>query len=333
MKRLGLLAGLTGKSGIHQVEPVADELHNRFDDGFSFVAYGTDISPRAGLAGAIDLPENSRVKTNMLYLREWPQADTPVNFIPLLGMALIMHVFERCKLYADFSDVIVATCDEEIRHVVEERGGTVVMTANTHDRATDRVQEAVETLYPKSDDHETIVMVQGDELLVSPEMIDKVIETQRLTGSAVVNFGSRLNPSDHENPNTVKLVAAPDGRVLYFSRAPIPSETGGRNIPIYQQTIDGFYCGFLRKFSVAQTPLEIIEFVDMLRVLSMVSPFMLFYMTSRPLVSTHQRTARGGDCLRWTPLRKIISVIFDHYDPEGWYCWLRRCWQTAKIFY
>ena len=50
--------------------------------------------------------------------------------IPLLGMALIMHVFERCKLYADFSDVIVATCDEEIRHVVEERGGTVVMTAN-----------------------------------------------------------------------------------------------------------------------------------------------------------------------------------------------------------
>ena len=41
--------------GIHQVEPVADELHNRFDDGFSFVAYGTDIlALRAGLAGAID---------------------------------------------------------------------------------------------------------------------------------------------------------------------------------------------------------------------------------------------------------------------------------------
>ena len=36
--------------GIHQVEPVADELHNRFDDGFSFVAYGTDIlALRAGI--------------------------------------------------------------------------------------------------------------------------------------------------------------------------------------------------------------------------------------------------------------------------------------------
>ena len=38
-----------------EVEPVADELHNRIDDGFSFVAYGTDIlALRAGLAGARD---------------------------------------------------------------------------------------------------------------------------------------------------------------------------------------------------------------------------------------------------------------------------------------
>ena len=227
--------------------------------------------------------------------------------IPLLGMALVMHVFERCKLYADFSDVIVATCDEEIRHVVEERGGTVVMTADTHDRATDRVQEAVETLYPQSDDNETIVMVQGDELLVSPEMIDKVIKTQRLTGSEVVNVGSRLNSSDHENPNTVKLVAAPDGRVLYFSRAPIPSETGGGNIPIYQQTgLMAFTCGFLRKFSMLpQTPLEIIESVDMLRVLEHGFPIHVVLHDFETIgVDTPEDRTRGEALLALDPVTK-----------------------------
>ena len=32
----------------------------------------------------------------------------------LLGMALIVHVFERCKLYPKFSDVIVANRDSEL---------------------------------------------------------------------------------------------------------------------------------------------------------------------------------------------------------------------------
>ena len=44
----------SGKAlGIHQVEPDADKLRDRFHDGFSFVAYGTDIlALRAALAGA-----------------------------------------------------------------------------------------------------------------------------------------------------------------------------------------------------------------------------------------------------------------------------------------
>ena len=66
-------------------------------------------------------------------------------------------------------DVIVTTCDEDIKHVIEERGA-VVMTADTHDRATDGVQGRLNH-YPQLDDCETGIMVQGDELLVSPGMI------------------------------------------------------------------------------------------------------------------------------------------------------------------
>ena len=218
-----------------------------------------------------------------------------------------MHVFERCKLYPEFSDVIVATCDEDIKEVVEEKGGTVVMTTDTHDRATDRVQEAIETRYPHLDDSEIIVMVQGDELLVSPDMIGQVIETQRQTGAEVVNFGSRINPADYESPNTVKLVAAPDGRVLYFSRAPIPSATKSGKIPMYQQTgVMAFTLAFLQKFStLPQTPLEVIESVDMLRVLENGFPIHVVLHERETIgIDTPADRKRGETLLAQDPITK-----------------------------
>ena len=189
--------------------------------------------------------------------------------VHLNGLPLVLHVYERCRLFAGFSDIVVATCDEEIREVVENHGGEVVMTSRHHERATDRVQEAVELLRPDMEENNVVMMIQGDELLVEPGMISEVLEAQKKSGARVVNFGSRLEPEDHKDPNTVKLVAAPDGNILYFSRAPIPSMAQSNQVHAYQQTgIMAFTFGFLVWFAKQpQTPLEIIESVDMLRVL------------------------------------------------------------------
>jgi 3-deoxy-manno-octulosonate cytidylyltransferase (CMP-KDO synthetase) len=189
--------------------------------------------------------------------------------VPLLGLPLILHVYERCKLYGEFADILVATCDEEIKQAVEQYGGKAVMTANTHERATDRVQEAIEKTYPDLEDDQLIIMVQGDELLVSPDMISGIVASQQKTNAPVVNLGTPIRAEDHDDPNTVKIVAAPDGRILYLSRAPIPSSSRAEKIPLYQQTgIMAFRYDFLAKFAqLPQTPLEIIESVDMLRVI------------------------------------------------------------------
>ncbi len=48
------------------------------------------------------------------------------------------------------------------------------MTADTHERASDRVAEAVAGI-----DAELIVMVQGDEPMTHPEMIDAAVEPFR----------------------------------------------------------------------------------------------------------------------------------------------------------
>src|SRR5882672_2945422 len=65
---------------------------------------------------------------------------------PLLGRPMIEHVFWRAMLCDVLDDVYVATCDEEIRAVVQGFGGTVLLTSAAHERASDRVAEAIEII-------------------------------------------------------------------------------------------------------------------------------------------------------------------------------------------
>lgn len=187
---------------------------------------------------------------------------------PLLGMPMIQHVYLRCRLHQGFDRVIVATCDQVIYDAIRAVGGEAVMTADTHERCTDRVQEAIVNLTLDLAPSDLVLMVQGDEILVSPEMLADMQQVYEKTGGPVVNLVSRLyRVEDHEDPNTVKVVVAPDGRLLYLSRAPIPSRARAKEVPMYQQTgIIAFAKSHLDRFAeLPQTPLEKIESVDMLR--------------------------------------------------------------------
>lgn len=220
----------------------------------------------------------------------------------LLGMPLVLHVWHRCRLQPAFERVVVATCDAEIAVAVESAGGEAVMTSDRHERATDRTEEAVDNLGLGLADDDFVLMVQGDELLVTPEMTGEMIGVYDTTRPHVVNLVSRLyREEDHDDPNTVKVVAALDGSALYFSRAAIPSRARVSDPPIYQQTgVIGFSWKFLRRFSeLPQTPLERIESVDMLRVLEHGYPIKLVYAENETVgVDTLADRARGAQMLR-----------------------------------
>ena len=142
----------------------------------------------------------------------------------LNNLPLILHVLFRCQLAKELDEVYVATCDDEIFECVEEAGGNAVMTADSHQRCTDRVSEAIVNLRLDLDGGDLLLMVQGDEVLVSPKMINEIICARKVASSEVVNLVSRIySLADLEDPNTVKVVSRPDGSALYFSRAPIPS--------------------------------------------------------------------------------------------------------------
>lgn len=189
---------------------------------------------------------------------------------PLLGVTLIEHVYLRCRLCESFDRIAVATCDQEIADVITARGGEAIMTTDTHDRCTDRIEEAVRHMNLGLAGDDLVVMVQGDEILVSPEMLQQTIDAYDETGAPVINLISPLfSEFDHNDVNTVKVVFGVDRRIIFMSRAPIPSTARTKKAPLYQQTgVIAFKSEFLKQFSsIPQTPLEIVESIDMLRVL------------------------------------------------------------------
>lgn len=184
--------------------------------------------------------------------------------VPILGIPLVEHVRRRALLAKEAGLVVVATCDMEIKEVVEKAGGKAVMTKDTHQRCTDRIEEAMDQL-----PGDIVVMVQGDEPLLMPEAISAVSAPLLADPELpIVNLLSALeSKDDYTNPNIVKAACNLKGDVLFFSRAPIPFFREDITVPVYRQTgIMAFRKNALKTFSaLPETALERAESVDMLR--------------------------------------------------------------------
>lgn len=189
------------------------------------------------------------------------------------GIPMIGHVYLRSKLCKTLNEIYVATCDDEIADYIESINGKAIITASTHERASDRTAEAMLKIEQETNQRiDIVVMIQGDEPMVHPEMIRESLKPIIYDRDIqVVNLMAPLRSrQEHEDSNEVKVVVDMNSFALYFSREPIPSwKKGAKEVPMYKQVcIIPFRRDFLIKFNeLAPTPLEIVESVDMLRVL------------------------------------------------------------------
>ena len=191
----------------------------------------------------------------------------------ICGMPMIGHVYKRVKMAKSLNEVYVATCDQVIYDYIKSIGGKAIMTSDCHERCSDRCAEAmlkIEDITGTKCD--IMVMVQGDEPLTFPEMINEAVEPMLQDSSLVItNLVADLETiEEFENPNEVKVVMDKKGFALYFSREPIPSRKKGiLDVPMKKQVcVIPFTRNFLLEYNEMEpTPLEIIESVDMMRIL------------------------------------------------------------------
>lgn len=146
--------------------------------------------------------------------------------VKLLGKPMVIWVAELTARSLGPLNVFVATEDKSIADVVKRYGFQAILTSEQALTGTDRIWEA-----SKQMDADIYINVQGDEPLVSPEDIQKIITTKKKFPDEVVSGMCQIHPDeDPANLNIPKVVTTENNRMVYMSRSPIPGSKV-KNIP------------------------------------------------------------------------------------------------------
>lgn len=225
----------------------------------------------------------------------------------ICGLPMIVHVYKRCLLSEYLDDVFVATDNEKIKAAVESHGGKVIMTSPDHQTGTDRIAEAAASL-----DVDIVVNVQGDEALVNPSYIDKVVEA--LYQNEDVNVSILVNPySKRNSPSDIKAVLDESDNVMYFSRADIPSDARVENPPMLKAYhIVPFRKDFLLTYADwKKGALESIEFNEYLRILEK------GYKIKAVHVESDAVSVDTADDLEYVRDKMVTDRYFPRYAPSN----------------
>lgn len=184
----------------------------------------------------------------------------------ICGKPMICRVYERAKKSKLADEIIVATDDERILQAVEKNSGRAMMTSKNHKTGTDRLAEVAE----KFPDAEIIVNVQGDEPLIEPSLIDKLIEQFADKNLQMATVATEITEVEEmNNPNNVKVVLDKNNNALYFSRSLIPYPRNKNISKVYKHIgIYAYRKNFLLDYAkMNPTDLEQTESLEQLRAL------------------------------------------------------------------
>jgi len=143
--------------------------------------------------------------------------------IEIAGKPMVCWVAERARAARNVDRVIVATDSRQIIDAVHASDIEAVLTSAHHTSGTDRVAE----IAARIPDAEIVVNVQGDEPLISPQTIERAVDTMAAeiskNGAGIVTTWEPIESYDDLlNPDLVKVVLDGDDNAVYFSRSPVP---------------------------------------------------------------------------------------------------------------
>lgn len=137
----------------------------------------------------------------------------------ICGHPMIWWVYNQVRKVKEFESVYVATDDERIKKVCEENDMNVVMTSSNHNSSTERVFEVAGKI-----NSDYYVVINGDEPLIDPNVIRKIIPTKKEKDKFyVANIMTEIkSASEVVDFTNIKVVVDKNNYAMYFSRSPIP---------------------------------------------------------------------------------------------------------------
>ena len=187
---------------------------------------------------------------------------------PLLeidGLPIIVHTFKRAMLSKKLDKVVVCADDQRIVNVVKKHGGEAILTSKKFRNGTERIAEVSK----KFKNIKLVVDVQGDEPLVDPKDIDRVINFHLKNNKFDIVVPCMQADENFASRNLVKVLFSESGRILYFSRAVVPFNFKNKKIKYYRDlSIVSFIPKILIKYSKLKMGfLENVEGIELIRAL------------------------------------------------------------------
>jgi len=214
------------------------------------------------------MQEKSKPKVVIIIPARYQSSRLPGKpLIDICGQSMIKRTYDRCCLALDSKDVFVATDDDRIVNHCQDNYINVLMTSNTCKTGTDRVYEA-----SKQVEADIYINVQGDEPIIDPENIKKVINVSANNPIQVIATMSNIDEKEFFSNTIPKVVTRLDNRLLYASRAGIPTTKSQEFV--YSKKQIGIYAfpkqSLIDFVSVDnKTPLEALEDIEILRFLEL----------------------------------------------------------------
>lgn len=188
--------------------------------------------------------------------------------VELCGVPMIVRTYRQCLKAVPAAQVLVATDDDRIERVCSREGIRVVRTSSACLTGTDRVAEVA--LQVPAD---VYINVQGDEPVFNPSDLQALIEASgRHPGEVINGYCNIRDEAMFRSASVPKVVMRPDGRLLYMSRAAIPTDKGHGFSSAWRQVCAySFPAEALRAFAASRgkTQLEKIEDIEIIRFLEL----------------------------------------------------------------
>jgi 3-deoxy-manno-octulosonate cytidylyltransferase (CMP-KDO synthetase) len=186
------------------------------------------------------------------------------------GKSVLRRCYERVATVVPVDDILVATDDDRIADECDRYQMRWLMTNSSCLTGTDRVAEVASSIFS-----EWYVNVQGDEPFLNPSGLRALIDraARAKNDEFVFNAYSSISSEfEFRNATIPKVVVSPSGRLLYISRAAVPTTknlefvTAHRQIGLYAIRRSAL-CEFSKMDS--KTPLEALEDIEILRFLEL----------------------------------------------------------------
>ncbi len=188
--------------------------------------------------------------------------------IKILGIPMLVRTYSRCLKIASREQIIVATDDRRILKLCKDNNMNCITTSKKCLTGTDRVAEVSKKV--KSNIY---INVQGDEPLCDINDLKKLIKVSKKYPNRIINGYTKIKDKKlFLSKNIPKVVFRKDGRLLYQSRSPIPTDKKGNFSHAWRQVcIYSFPYKVLKIFSKIKkkTKLESIEDIELIRFLEL----------------------------------------------------------------